>query len=74
MASQSYTLYYAIDSLCSYMLRYTLAIRGPGKDVQEISIEEELVDIHYERNQLSEFFLLKVNPEGKVRSLTCFVL
>lgn len=67
MAQTPYTVYYAIDSLCSYMLRYALAVRGPGKNGQEISISDRVVDIHYERDHLSEFYLLEVNPKGEVR-------
>ncbi|KAF2163986.1 hypothetical protein M409DRAFT_25760 [Zasmidium cellare ATCC 36951] len=70
MTPTPYTVYYAIDSLCSYMLRYTLAIRGPSKDGREISFEGKVVDIHYERTQLSEFFLLNVNPKGQVPAIT----
>jgi hypothetical protein len=66
MPPTTYTVYYAIDSLCSYMLRYTLAIRGPAKDGDEISIDGKVVDIHYERTHLSEDFLLNVNPKGQV--------
>lgn len=70
MAPTPYTLYYSPISLCSYMLRYALAIRGLPKDgAEEIAIEEKEVDIHFKMEQMSEFYLTKINPKGKVKTL-----
>ncbi|KAK4498463.1 hypothetical protein PRZ48_011121 [Zasmidium cellare] len=65
------TVYYSHESLASYMLRYTLAIRGPPTNPEnEITISEKKVDIHFTMEQASEFYLLNVNPKGKVPALT----
>ncbi|KAF2174139.1 hypothetical protein M409DRAFT_16409 [Zasmidium cellare ATCC 36951] len=71
MAPIPVTVYYSPVSLASYMLQYTLAIRGaPTNPEDEITIEEKEVDIHFKLEQLSEFYLLNVNPKGKVPALT----
>jgi hypothetical protein len=65
--SNLHTLYHNYFSICSIMVRYTVAIRGAPKDTEsEILIEEQAVDIFHEE-QLSEHFLCDINPLGQVR-------
>ena len=52
------------------MVRYTLALRGtPESPETAIMVEEKYVDI-YVYEQLSEKFLLQVNPKGQVSPLS----
>ena len=60
-------LYHYPYSICSIMVRQTIAIRGQAKDAEsEIPINEKLLDI-FKKEQLSEHFLCDVNPEGQVQ-------
>lgn len=49
------------------MLRYTVAIRGKGKNGYEMDVREKEVDIQEKREQLGEFYILHVNPKGQVK-------
>lgn len=67
MARESYTLYYNTWSICSQMVRLTLAFRGQPKDGEsEMLVEEKEVDIYHTFAQLDERFLTVINPKGKV--------
>jgi hypothetical protein len=49
------------------MARYTIALRGKAASPHaEMKIEEKSVDLHRDEN-LSELYLLEVNPKGQVR-------
>ncbi|ETI27195.1 hypothetical protein G647_09878 [Cladophialophora carrionii CBS 160.54] len=73
MASQTngtegnpYTLYHHYYSLCSIMIRYLLRIRGdPQNAASAMNVTEEVIDI-FKEEQLSEKYLLEVNPNGQV--------
>lgn len=61
-----YILYHNRLSICSIMVRYTLAIRGIAKDTaSEMVVEEREIDIFHEE-QLEESYLCDVNPKGQV--------
>jgi hypothetical protein len=63
--SDDYVLYYNPYSICSLMVRCTLALRGEPKDpTSAMSVETKVVDIFHEE-QLSENFLCEINPEGQ---------
>jgi hypothetical protein len=67
MAIESYTLYYNTWSICSQMVRLTLAFRGQPKDGEsEMIVEEKAIDIYHTFAQLDESFLIEINPKGKV--------
>jgi hypothetical protein len=62
-----FDLYVNAYSICSIMVRYTLAIRGIGLDVStQMVVEEREVNI-FEGEQMEEAFLCDVNPKGQVR-------
>jgi hypothetical protein len=66
MASITRTLYHNKFSVCSIMVRYTIALRGPPQDASSpILAREQDVDIFYEE-QLSEHFLCEINAKGQV--------
>jgi len=66
MAPTNYRLYANLYSLCSLMVRTTIAIRGDARDRDcEMLIEEEEVDI-YREEQLTEHYLCDINPLGQV--------
>src|SRR6266498_4599050 len=47
--SATHTLYHNHYSICSLMVRYTLALRGQPKDpASEVSVQEQVVDIFRE--------------------------
>jgi hypothetical protein len=55
-------------SLCSTMIRYTIAVRGdPEPGSVPITVEEHELDIVEKMEQLDEHFLLGVNAKGQVR-------
>lgn len=57
------------------MVRYGIAIRGkPKDDALAITFSETEVDIGPKQEQLSEEYLLSVNPKGQVRDPTLGVL
>ena len=62
---KSLTLYYNDYSICSIMVRYTIAcckeLKGPG-----FVLSEQPVDIQH-GGQLAESYLCEVNPKGTVR-------
>lgn len=59
------TFYYNPFSICSLMVRFTLALKGRAKSQDTaLHVEEHLVDI-YTDEQLQEWFLC-VNPKGQV--------
>ncbi|TEY74219.1 hypothetical protein BOTCAL_0075g00210 [Botryotinia calthae] len=64
MSSTTYILHHNLKSVCSIMVRYTLAVRGPPKAF-ELKFEEQVVEIFHEE-QLSEHFLCEVNSMGQV--------
>ena len=66
MEPPTYTLYYNQYSICSIMVRYTLAVRGQALDKDsEIQIEEQPVEI-FNEEQMTEHFLCDINPLGQV--------
>ncbi|KAH8683737.1 hypothetical protein BGZ61DRAFT_456240 [Ilyonectria robusta] len=66
MALTKFTLYHNTYSVCSIMVRMTLAFRGaPKDDASAMDVEERIVDIFHEE-QLSEEFLCTVNELGQV--------
>jgi glutathione S-transferase len=61
-----YRLYFFPYSICSIMVRYTLALRGPaGNEADVMVVQEEEVDITADA-QLTELFLCEVNAKGQV--------
>ncbi|KAK5995683.1 hypothetical protein PT974_04100 [Cladobotryum mycophilum] len=71
MATVTYTVHHFRQSICSIMVRYCVAIRGnPKENSPEITFVEKHVDIIAAKDQLSEDFLLNVNPKGQVPALT----
>jgi hypothetical protein len=60
-----YTLYYNDYSICSLMVRFTLACCQPSGNNAPV-IEEKKIDIH-QGEQLAENYLCTVNPKGTVR-------
>jgi glutathione S-transferase len=70
MVSETYTLYHNPYSICSLMVRQTVAIRGQAKDKDsEIPITNVVVDI-FKEEQFSEHFLCEINPLGQVEPLS----
>jgi hypothetical protein len=66
MAPTTATLYHNTYSICSIMVRQTVAIRGQAKNADsEIMITEQVVDI-FNEEQFSEHFLCEINPLGQV--------
>jgi hypothetical protein len=66
MSSPKFTLYHNPYSVCSIMVRQTIAIRGEAKSADlEVPITEQVVDI-FNEEQLSEHFLCEINPLGQV--------
>lgn len=69
MSAPTHTLYHNPWSVCSIMVRQTIAIRGlPQNAASELSIKEEVVDI-FHGEQLTERYLCEINPEGQVMIL-----
>ncbi|KAI0889738.1 uncharacterized protein GGS22DRAFT_149038 [Annulohypoxylon maeteangense] len=72
MASQDlsapFTLYSYTYSICALMVQMAYEMRGsPREGRPDLKLERKMVDIGLEsREQLSEFYLLKVNPKGVV--------
>ncbi|KAK2685464.1 hypothetical protein QWA68_015698 [Fusarium oxysporum] len=66
MAPTKFTLYHNNYSVCSIMVRMTLAFRGaPKDDASAMEVEERITDIFHEE-QLSEEFLCTINALGQV--------
>ncbi|KAH8812214.1 hypothetical protein F5884DRAFT_784746 [Xylogone sp. PMI_703] len=64
--SAPFVLYHHPYSICSLMVRLTLAMRGRPKDLDsEMTVEERVVDI-FNSLQLEEDFLCNINPKGQV--------
>ena len=62
----SYTLYHFPSSICSIMVRYTLAVRGPPRDEESaMAVAEKIINITRDE-QLTEEFLCDINPKGQV--------
>ena len=61
---KQYLLFYNDYSICSIMVRFTLAVckQLPG---ERINVEEKPIDIH-KGEQLTEYYLTEVNPSGTV--------
>jgi len=71
--SMAFTLYHYPFSICSIMVRYTLALRGEAKDKESgIDVTERVVDIT-QGDQLSEDFLCNINGKGQVWAETARV-
>jgi hypothetical protein len=61
-----HTLYHFQWSLFSLMARYTIALCGdPAEGVEPLIFDKKVVDLHRDEN-LSEEYLLNVNPNGQV--------
>jgi hypothetical protein len=60
-------LYHHVTSICSIMVRYCYALRGPSSNPPSdpIRVREESVDILHEE-QLTEHYLCDINPFGEV--------
>ena len=63
--SGKFLLFYNDFSICSIMVRFTIAICDTLDAVEQISIEEKPIDIHH-GGQLTEYYLTEVNPCGTV--------
>ena len=62
----SYTLYYNRFSICSIMVRWLVSIRGePRDEASRMDITPKEIDI-FNEEQLSEWYLCDVNPNGQV--------
>ena len=62
----THTLYHNIYSICSIMVRYSIAVRGEPKDQEhEIRIHEEQIDFQ-NKEQLTEHYLCDINAAGEV--------
>jgi hypothetical protein len=62
-----YVLYHNLWSICSIMVRYTLAVKGaPHDSAAAMVVQEQEVDI-FNGAQFAEKYLLEVNPKGQVR-------
>ncbi|EXJ65707.1 uncharacterized protein A1O5_11234 [Cladophialophora psammophila CBS 110553] len=66
--AEEYTLFYNDYSICSIMVRYTVAVIQHLQDGR-IRINEQPIDIQH-GGQLAESYLCKVNPKGTVPVLT----
>ena len=64
--SAPYILYWNPFSICSLMVRYTLAIRGAARNTSDEMVVQECEVNIYAAEQLKETFLCDVNPEGQV--------
>ncbi|OTA86718.1 hypothetical protein M434DRAFT_15737 [Hypoxylon sp. CO27-5] len=66
--SAPFTLYTATYSICAIMVQMTYEMRGtPREGRPGMKLERKYIDISlHAREQLSEFYLLKVNPKGTV--------
>ena len=66
MLPPNFTLYYNEYSICSIMVRLTIAVRGQAKSADlEVPVTEHNVEI-FQEEQLSEHFLCEINPLGQV--------
>lgn len=63
-----FTLYYAAYSICATMVRMTYALRGePEEGRPDMTLQLEEINISPQNpEQLTEFYLCKVNPDGQV--------
>ncbi|KAK3941168.1 hypothetical protein QBC46DRAFT_383393 [Diplogelasinospora grovesii] len=62
----AYALYHHPYSICSIMVRYSFALRGPPKDPSsDMTLDARVVDM-MNGEQLEEWFLCDVNPKGQV--------
>ena len=62
-------LYYNKFSICSLMVRYSIALRGKPKSPKDhIQFHEKHVDIH-NGEQFTENYLRHINPKGQVPAL-----
>ncbi|KAJ9608654.1 hypothetical protein H2200_006425 [Cladophialophora chaetospira] len=62
--AERFTLFYNDYSICSIMVRFTIAVANQAQSAHVI-IDEQPVDIQH-GGQLSEFYLCEVNPKGTV--------
>ncbi|KAJ5157225.1 uncharacterized protein N7482_008325 [Penicillium canariense] len=66
MGAKEYILYHNIYSICSMMVRYTLALRGPPKDDHSaMDVTEVAVDL-FKGENLTEEFLCDINKYAQV--------
>lgn len=69
--AESYTLYYNRWSICSHMVRLTMAFKGQPKDGgSPMIVEEREVDI-WKGEQVTEEYLTEINPKGQVSMPLC---
>lgn len=67
--AQPCILYHHPLSLCSKMVRYSLAIAGtPAEGMLPVSLELYKIDIVEKNEQFTELYLCEVNPKGQVGS------
>jgi hypothetical protein len=66
MIEDQSVLYHHAYSICSLMVRYTLALRGSPKDDQSaLDVHEVSVDL-FKGENLTEEFLCDINKYGQV--------
>lgn len=63
--AERFTLFYNDYSICSIMVRFTIAAARHSQR-GHTAIDEQVIDIQH-GGQLSEFYLCEVNPKGTVR-------
>lgn len=64
-----YTIYHNYYSICSIQSRYVLKVRGKAANAgSEMLVQEQEVDI-FNEEQLSEDYLIRINPKGQVGGL-----
>lgn len=68
---EPYTLFYNDYSICSVMVRYTIALSRHLQG-EQLNIEEQSVNIQ-QGGQLTEYYLCEVNPRGTVSQATSTV-
>lgn len=65
MAEDDLTLFYNDYSICSIMVRYTIAVGRHCHQQNQVNIIERPIDIQH-GGQLAEYYLCDVNPRGTV--------
>lgn len=68
MSSNNYIFYHGTHSLCSIMVRYTIAVRGHHKVALPTTFSEVHIDIPAKQN-ITEDYLLNINRKGQVPAL-----
>lgn len=62
--AERFTLFFNNYSICSIMVRFTIAAARQSQ-VDQLAIDEQIVDIQH-GGQLTEYYLCDVNPKGTV--------